>query len=236
LLVSDDPFRDFCKLATYFNPFQRASKSISDTSKIGIDTIIQPNVFIGNHVSIGKNCIIHPNVVIYDGCSIGDNVIIHAGTILGADAFYYKNRPEGLDRLISCGTICIENDVEIGANCTVDRGVTGITTIKEGTKIDNLVQIAHDTVIGKKCLIAAHVAIAGCSVLEDEVIIWGQVGISSGIIIGRKAVVNAQSGVGRDLEGGKTYFGSPCDEARKKYREMAAIKVLPEIISKVNNI
>ncbi len=236
LLVSNDPFRDFCKLAAYFKPFQTSDKSISDSSKIGENTIIQPNVFIGNHVSIGHNCIIHPNVVIYDGCVIGDNVIIHAGTILGADAFYYKNRPKGYDRLISCGNIRIEDNVEIGAGCTIDRGVTGITTIKEGTKIDNQVQIAHDTIIGKKCLIAAHVAIAGCTVLEDEVTIWGQVGISSGITIGKKAVVNAQSGVGRDLEGGKSYFGSPCDDARKKYRELAAIKVLPEIISKVNNI
>jgi len=236
LLISDDPFRDFCKLAVHFKPFQTANKSISDSSKIGENTIIQPNVFIGNHVSIGDNCTIHPNVVIYDGCSIGNNVIIHAGTILGADAFYYKNRPEGYDRLISCGNVRIEDHVEIGAGCTIDRGVTGITTIKEGAKIDNQVQIAHDTIIGKKCLIAACVAIAGCSVLEDEVTIWGQVGISSGITIGRKAVVNAQSGVGRDLDAGKTYFGSPCDEARKKYREMAALKVLPEIISKVNNI
>ncbi|HBK71820.1 MAG TPA: UDP-3-O-(3-hydroxymyristoyl)glucosamine N-acyltransferase [Flavobacteriaceae bacterium] len=236
LLISDDPFRDFCKLATHFKPFQAADKPISDSATIGKDTIIQPNVFIGNHVTIGDNCTIHPNVVIYDGCTIGNNVIIHAGTILGADAFYYKNRPEGLDRLISCGTIRIDDNVEIGANCTIDRGVTGITTIKEGTKIDNLVQIAHDTIIGRKCLIAAHVAIAGCSVLEDEVTIWGQVGISSGITIGTKAVVNAQSGVGRDLEGGRSYFGSPCDEARKKYREMAAVKVLPQIIAKVNNI
>jgi len=236
LLISEDPFRDFCKLAKHFKPFQTSNKSISDLAKIGESTIIQPNVFIGNHVSIGNNCLIHPNVVIYDGCTIGNNVIIHAGTIIGADAFYYKNRPEGLDRLISCGSICIEDNVEVGANCTIDRGVTGITTIKEGTKIDNLVQIAHDTIIGKKCLIAAHVAIAGCSVLEDEVTIWGQVGVSSGITIGKKAVVNAQSGVGRDLEGGKSYFGSPCDEARKKYRELAAVKVLPQIIAKVNNI
>jgi len=236
LLISDDPFRDFSKLARHFMPFQKADKAISETSQIGEGTIIQPNVFIGNNVKIGKNCLIHPNVVIYDGCVIGNNVTIHAGTILGSDAFYYKNRETGFDKLISCGNIIIEDNVDIGASCTIDRGVTGNTHIKEGTKIDNQVQIAHDTIIGKKCLIASHVGIAGCSILEDEVTLWGQVGVISGVTIGRKAVVYAQSGVGGDLEGGKSYFGSPCDEARKKYRELAGIKVLPAIIAKVNNI
>ncbi|MET2984972.1 UDP-3-O-(3-hydroxymyristoyl)glucosamine N-acyltransferase [Aureibaculum conchae] len=236
LLISDDPFRDFSKLATHFNPFKKADRVISETAEVGEGTIIQPNVFLGNNVKIGKNCLIHPNVTIYDGCTIGDNVTIHAGTVLGSDAFYYKNRERGFDKLVSCGSIVIEDNVDIGASCTIDRGVTGNTHIKEGTKIDNQVQIAHDTIIGKKCLIASHVGIAGCTVLEDEVTLWGQVGVISGVTIGRKAVVYAQSGVAGDLEGGKSYFGSPCDEARKKYRELAGIKVLPEIINKVNNI
>lgn len=236
LLISDDPFRDFNKLTQHFKPFQILTKNIADSSKIGSNTVIQPNVTIGEKVTIGNNCIIHPNVVIYSNTIIGDNVIIHAGTILGADAFYYKKRPEGYDRLKSSGRVVLENNVEIGASCTIDRGVTGDTTIKEGTKIDNQVQIAHDTVIGKKCLIASHVGIAGCVIIEDEVTIWGQVGITSGITIGKNAIIYAQSGVSKDLEGGKAYFGSPCDEARKKYRELAGIKVLPEIIEKVNNI
>ncbi|RPD93024.1 UDP-3-O-(3-hydroxymyristoyl)glucosamine N-acyltransferase [Aureibaculum marinum] len=236
LLISDDPFRDFSKLATYFNPFNKADKSISESAEIGEGTIIQPNVFLGNNVTIGKNCLIHPNVVIYDGCTIGNNVTIHAGTTLGSDAFYYKNRETGFDKLISCGSIIIEDNVDIGAACTIDRGVTGNTLIKEGTKIDNQVQIGHDTIIGKKCLIASQVGIAGCTVLEDEVTLWGQVGVISGVTIGRKAVVYAQSGVSNSLEGGQAYFGSPCDVARKKYRELAGIKVLPEIINKVNKI
>lgn len=236
LLISDDPYRDFSKLAKHFNPFRSADTAISKSAEIGEGTIIQPNVFLGNNVKIGKNCLIYPNVVIYDGCTLGNNVTIHAGTILGSDAFYYKNRETGFDKLESCGSIIIEDNVDIGASCTIDRGVTGNTIIKEGTKIDNQVQIAHDTVIGKKCLIASHVGIAGCTVLEDEVTLWGQVGVISGVTIGRKAVVYAQSGVSGDLEGGKSYFGSPCDEARKKYRELAGIKVLPEIIAKVNNI
>jgi len=235
LLISDDPFRDFNKLTAYFKPYKSSNTLISDSAKIGENTVIQPNVFIGNDVIIGNNCLIHPNVTIYDGCNIGDNVTIHAGTILGADAFYYKKRPEGFDKLKSCGTVIIESNVDIGASCTIDRGVTGNTTIKEGTKIDNQVQIAHDTIIGKKCLIASHVGIAGCVVIEDEVTLWGQVGIISDVTIGKGAVVYAQSGVAKDLEGGKSYFGSPCDDARKKFRELAAIKVLPEVIEKVNN-
>ena len=236
LLISDDPFSDFNKLSVHFKPFQSSDKSISDSAKIGKGTIIQPNVFIGNNVLIGNDCLIHPNVTIYDDTVIGNNVTIHAGTILGSDAFYYKKRPEGFDQLKSCGKVVIENNVDIGASCTIDRGVTGDTTIKEGTKIDNQVQIAHDTVIGERCLIASHVGIAGCTVIEDEVTLWGQVGVISGITIGKGAVVYAQSGVGRDLEGGKAYFGSPCDDARKKYRELAGIKLIPELIEKVNNI
>lgn len=236
LLISDDPFRDFNKLALYFRPFVSSNVMIASSAEIGRDTVIQPNVFIGNNVKIGANCTIHPNVTIYDNCVIGNNVTIHAGTILGADAFYYKKRPEGFDKLLSSGRVVIEDNVDIGAACTIDKGVTGDTTIKNGTKIDNMVQIAHDTVIGEKCLIASHAGIAGCVVIEDEVTIWGQVGITSGVTIGKKAVLLAQSGVTKSLEGGKTYFGSPCEDARKKYRELAAIRILPQIIEKVNNI
>ncbi|GAB1855615.1 UDP-3-O-(3-hydroxymyristoyl)glucosamine N-acyltransferase [Flavobacteriaceae bacterium MHTCC 0001] len=230
LLISDDPFRDFNKLSNYFKPFQPSSTSISDSARIGAGTIIQPNTFIGHNVAIGKNCVIHSNVSIYDDAIIGDNVTIHAGTVLGANAFYYKNRPEGFDRLISCGRVIIEDHVDIGASCTIDKGVTGDTTIKAGTKIDNLVQIGHDTIIGKKCLIASQVGIAGCVVIEDEVTIWGQVGITSGITIGKKAVISAKAGVSKSLEGGKGYFGIPADDFRSKYKEIASIKKIPEIL------
>ncbi|MCK0132110.1 UDP-3-O-(3-hydroxymyristoyl)glucosamine N-acyltransferase [Flavobacteriaceae bacterium F08102] len=235
LLISDDPFRHFNELANYFNPFLSASSRIAPSAIIGENTIVQPNVFIGNNVKIGADCIIHPNVTIYDGCEIGNGVTIHANTVLGADAFYYKKRPEGYDKLLSSGKVIIEDNVDIGASCTIDRGVTGATTIKKGTKIDNQVQIAHDTVIGENCLIASHVGIAGCTILEDDVTLWGQVGVISGITIGKGATVYAQSGVAKSLKGGRAYFGSPCDDARKKYRELAGIKVLPEIIEKVNN-
>ena len=236
LLISDDPFRDFNKLTNHFKPFKSSNTAIASDAVIGEGTIIQPNCFIGNNVIIGKNCVIHSNVSIYDDAVIGDNVTIHAGTILGASAFYYKNRPKGYDQLKSGGRVVIEDNVDIGAACTIDRGVTADTTIKEGTKIDNQVQVGHDTVIGRKCLIASQVGIAGCVIIEDEVTIWGQVGITSGITIGEKAVISAKAGVSKSLEGHKSYFGIPADDFRSKYKEIAAIRKIPEILEKLKNL
>ncbi|ALM47614.1 UDP-3-O-(3-hydroxymyristoyl) glucosamine N-acyltransferase [Flavobacterium psychrophilum] len=233
LIISDDPFRDFNFLTRHFRPFQSSNVTIAATAKIGEGTVIQPNTFVGNNVTIGKNCLIHSNVSIYDNTVIGDNVIIHAGTILGADAFYYKKRPEGFDQLLSGGRVVIEDNVGLGALCTIDKGVTGDTTIGAGSKIDNQVHIGHDTVIGKKCLIAAQTGIAGCVIIEDEVTLWGQVGTTSGITIGTKAVVLAQSGVSKSLEGGKVYFGYPAEESREKLKQMAHIKRIPEILEKI---
>lgn len=224
LLISDDPFRDFNKITKHFNPFIASKSSISESAIIGEGTIIQPNVFIGDNVLIGKNCVIHPNVTIYSNCIIGNNVTIHANTVLGSDAFYYKNRPEGFDKLISGGRVVIEDNVDLGASCTIDRGVTGDTTIGIGTKIDNQVHVGHDTLIGKKCLIASQTGIAGCVIIEDEVTIWGQVGTNSGITIGKKAVILGQTGVTKSIEGGKTYFGTPISESREKLKEIAGIK------------
>ncbi|TXE20259.1 UDP-3-O-(3-hydroxymyristoyl)glucosamine N-acyltransferase [Psychroserpens burtonensis] len=236
LLISDDPFRDFNKLTLHFKPFQSSDSAISQTVKIGKNTIIQPNCFIGNNVVIGDNCIIHSNVSIYDDTIIGDNVTIHAGTVLGASAFYYKNRTEGYDQLKSGGRVIIENNVDLGALCTIDKGVTGNTIIGEGSKLDNQIQVGHDTRIGKKCLIASQVGIAGCVIIEDEVTIWGQVGITSGITIGTKAIISAKAGVSKSLEGYKSYFGVPADDFRSKYKEIAAIRKIPEILEKLKNL
>ncbi len=235
LLISDDPFRDFNKLTSHFKPFQSSSVSISDSASIGKETIIQPNCFIGHNVTIGENCIIHPNVSIYNDTVIGNHVQIHAGTVIGASAFYYKNRPEGFDQLKSGGRVVIKDHVDIGALCTIDRGVTGDTTIGEGSKLDNQIQVGHDTLIGKKCLIASQTGIAGCVVIEDEVTIWGQVGIKSGITLAKGTTIYAQSGLGHSTEENTAYFGSPAVEARKKFKELAYINKLPEIIKKLNN-
>ncbi|MDG2152167.1 MAG: UDP-3-O-(3-hydroxymyristoyl)glucosamine N-acyltransferase [Polaribacter sp.] len=224
LLISEDPFRDFNKLTLHFNPFIASKESISSSAIIGENTIIQPNVFIGNNVKIGKNCTIHPNVTIYDNSVIGNNVTIHANTVLGADAFYYKNRSEGFDKLISGGRVVLEDEVDLGASCTIDKGVTGDTKIGKGTKIDNQVHVGHDTVIGNKCLIASQTGIAGCVIIEDEVTIWGQVGTNSGITIGKGAIILGQTGVTKSVAGGKSYFGTPISESREKLKEMAEIK------------
>ncbi|MDB2606973.1 UDP-3-O-(3-hydroxymyristoyl)glucosamine N-acyltransferase [Zobellia sp.] len=233
LLISDDPFRDFNKLSLHFKPFEKAVNTIASSAEIGEGTLIQPNAFIGNNVKIGKNCLIHANVCLYDNCVIGDNVIIHSGTVLGGDAFYYKNRPEGFDKLISCGRVIIENNVEIGALCTIDKGVTGDTTIRKGTKLDNQVHVGHDTIIGEKCLIASQTGIAGCVIIEDEVTLWGQVGTNSGITIGKKAVIMGQTGVTKSVAGGKSYFGTPIEESREKLKQLAYVKKIPSILKKL---
>lgn len=233
LLISDDPFRDYNFLVDFFMPYQPSAQMISPLATIGEGTHIQPGSFVGNHVVIGRDCLIHPNVTIYDHTIIGDRVVIHAGTVIGADAFYFKRRPEGYDKMRSCGRVLIGDDVEIGAGCTIDRGVTGDTVIGKGTKFDNQIHVGHDTVVGEHCLFAAQVGVAGVAHIEDEVILWGQVGVSKDLTIGKKAVVLAQSGVPKSLEGGETYFGYPVGEARAKMRELAYLKQIPDILERL---
>ncbi len=244
LLISEDPFSDFNKLILHFSkrskdvvletfPNNQTYKAISDSASIGKNTRIMPNVFIGDNVTIGDNCIIHPNVSIYDNCVIGNNVILHSGVVIGGDAFYYKKRATGYDRLISCGRVVLEDGVEIGALSSIDRGVTDETVIGAGTKIDNHVQVGHDTKVGKNCLFASQVGVSGACIIEDDVILWGQVGVPSKIRIGKGAVLLGQSAPAKDVEGGKTYLGSPADESMKKFRELAMIRKLPEIFHKL---
>ncbi len=236
LLVTPDPFSAYVKLVKHFRPFEPAAKAISDSAVIGEGTIIQPGAFVGNGVKIGSDCIIHPNVTIYDYTEIGDRVIVHAGTVLGADAFYFKRRKEReaqYDKLESCGRVIIADDVEIGACCTIDKGVSGDTIIGRGTKLDNHIHVGHGTVIGRNCLIAAQVGIAGKTHIEDEVILWGQVGVNKDLTIGKGAVVYAQSGVPASIEGGKVYFGSPVMEAREKMKELGWLRRIPVLWEKV---
>jgi UDP-3-O-[3-hydroxymyristoyl] glucosamine N-acyltransferase len=230
MLIVNDPLGAMNKLTQKFCPFISSSKMIADDAEIGEGTVIQPNVFIGNKVKIGKNCLIHSNVSIYDNSEIGDNVIIHSCSVLGADAYYFQKRDDGWHKYFSSGKTVIEDDVEIGAHCAVDRGVSGDTRIGKGTKLDNFAHVGHDTIIGKHCLIGAQVGIAGVTIIEDEVILWGQVGVNKDLVIGKGAVVLATSAVDKNLEGGKVYFGVPAIEARKKWRELAAMRKLPDIL------
>lgn len=224
LLISDDPFRDFNKINQHFTRIYNFTEELHNT-EIGDGTKIHPSAVIGNDVKIGKNCIIFPNVVIGDRTVIGDNVIIQANTVLGGDAFYYRKLNGNFDRLISVGNVVIENNVEIGNCCTIDRGVTDSTVIGEGSVLDNQIQIGHDTVIGKKVLIASQTGIAGCCIIEDEVTIWGQVGMASGVRVASGTVLLAKSGVNRDLKKG-TYFGPLAEEFRDYLRKEVKIKNL----------
>jgi UDP-3-O-[3-hydroxymyristoyl] glucosamine N-acyltransferase len=230
LLISKNPFNDFNTLTKHYRPYSHWTKAISDSAVIGENTMIHPNVSIGHHVTIGDNCIIHAGVVLMDRCQIGNNVIIQSNTTIGTSAFYYQKKDSTYNRLHTCGSVIIEDFVEIGALCSIDAGVTATTVIGAGSKLDNQVHIGHDTRIGKNCLFAAQVGVAGCVEIEDNVTLWGQVGVPANRKIGEGVTVLGQSGVLKDLESGKTYFGSPADEARIKYRELALLKKLPTII------
>lgn len=247
LLISDDPFRDFNKLTEYFQPSQSLAKAsqpnlssgveigqgvaFGENVNIGENTQIGHNVVIGSHVSIGKNCRIHANVSIYDNAIIGDEVTINSGTIIGGEAFYFKARPYGRDKMLTKGKVRIGNHVDIGANCTIDRGVTGETVIGDWTKLDNLIQIGHDTIIGKRCILASQVGIAGVCIIEDDVVLWGQVGISKDVTIGQGAVLLGKTGVMSSLEGRQTYLGMIAAPHRQVMRELLATRKLPDIIS-----
>lgn len=224
LLISDDPFRDFNKINTYFTKIYNFREELHDI-KVGEGTFIHPSATIGNGVEIGENCHIFPNVVLGDRTIIGDNVTIQANTVLGGDAFYYRKLNGNFDRLISVGNVLIENNVEIGNGCTIDRGVTDSTIIGEGSVLDNQIQIGHDTIIGKKVLIASQTGIAGCCIIEDEVTIWGQVGMASGVRVEKGTVLLAKCGVNRDLKKG-TYFGSIAEEFRTYLRKEVKLKSL----------
>lgn len=224
LLISEDPFRDFNTINSHFTKIFNFTKELHHV-EVGEGTFIHPSAVLGNDISIGKNCHIFPNVVIGDGTRIGDNVRIQSGTVLGGDAFYYRKLDGNFDKLISVGNIIIENNVEIGCNCTIDRGVTDSTIIGEGSVLDNQIQIGHDTIIGKKVLIASLVGIAGCCIIEDEVSIWGQVGMASGVRVEKGTTLLGKTGVNKDLKKG-TYFGLLAEEFREYLKKEAKIKRL----------
>jgi UDP-3-O-[3-hydroxymyristoyl] glucosamine N-acyltransferase len=235
ILITDNPFDAYCKIVATYYKVEKATATINTTS-IGEGTFIYPTAFVGNNVSIGKNCTIFPNVTIMDNCIIGNNVIIQSGTVIGSDAFYYngkKNREIWYNQMPSCGNVILEDFVEIGANCCIDRGVTHSTIIGAGTKLDNQLHIGHDVVIGKNCLLAAQTAIAGMTTLQDGVTVWGSCVINKTLTIGENAVLLARTGVGHNLEANKTYWGAPAQEASIVKRELVWIKRIPQLWEKV---
>jgi UDP-3-O-[3-hydroxymyristoyl] glucosamine N-acyltransferase len=232
LLIHEKPFDVFNGLIARFSPEQNWEKVEADIHE---SARIAPGVVMGKRIKIGEGSIIHPNVVLYDDVTIGKNVEIHANSVIGGHAFYYK-KADRFKKLLSCGKVIIEDEVEIGGGCTIDKGVTGATVIGKGTKLDNSVHVGHDTVIGPMCLIAAQVGIAGCVTIEEGVTLWGQVGVRSDITIGKDAVVLAKTGVSKGLKGGKTYFGSPVAESREKLKDLANTRKIPYILEELKKL
>ena len=227
-LISNNPFLDFNLLIKKVKP------SSNVKLKCGDNTFIHPSVVIGNNVKIGSNCVIHPNVVFYDNVDVGDHCIIHSNSVIGSSAFYYNKENDQHTALTTCGSVRIGNHVEIGSGNTIDAGVTDETIIGDGTKIDNLVHIGHDTKIGKNCLIAAQVGIAGCNIIGDNVTLWGQVGIPSNLKIGEGATILGKSGPISDVKENDIIFGVPGVNSKQRFRELIIQRKLPDILKKLN--
>lgn len=226
LLVVENPFEVYNALVWRYRPWQPLRESVATTARIGEGTTVEPGAIIGEHVEIGKNCYIQANAYIGDHSVLGDEVTVQAGAVIGSDAFYFKKTAAGFQKWRSGGRVVLEDRVDIGANCTINKGVSSDTIIGAGSKLDCLVQIGHDTKLGKNCLLAAQVGVAGNCTLGNDVVIYGQAGIAQNVTIGDKAMISAKAGVSKDLEGGKAYFGIPAQEARYAYRELAALRRL----------
>jgi len=210
---------------------------LGENVKIGNESKIFPNAFIGDGVSIGNRCIIHPGVKIYHGTVIGNNVTIHAGTVIGSDGFGFAPQADGsFKKVPQIGNVIIEDNVEIGANTTIDRATIGSTVIKAGAKLDNLIQIAHNVEIGNSTVIAAQAGVSGSTKIGKNAMIGGQVGIVGHINIGDGAKINAQSGVSKSIESGKAVTGSPAYDYTSALRSQAVTRKLPELEKRVKEL
>lgn len=219
------------------NVFIGAFAYLGEKVKVGDNTKIFPNVYLGDNVTVGDNTIIHPGVKIYHDCVIGDQVIIHAGTIIGSDGFGFAPQADGsFKKVPQIGNVVIENNVEIGANTTIDRATIGSTIIKSGAKLDNLIQIAHNVEVGNSTVIAAQTGVSGSTKIGKGVMIGGQAGIVGHIEIGDGAKINAQSGVSKSLEPGKAVTGSPAHDYTAALRSQAISRNLPELEKRIKEL
>lgn len=197
---------------------------------------IYPQCYIGNKVKIGKNCIIYPGVKIYHNCVIGNNVIIHAGTVIGSDGFGFAPQNGEYVKIAQIGNVVIEDNVEIGANTTIDRATMGSTVIKRGAKLDNLIQVAHNVEIGESTVMAAQVGVAGSTKLGKHCMIGGQVGFAGHITIGDNVNIGAQSGIPNSVESGSNLLGYPAVPAKEFARQVVLTKRLPEINATIKTL
>ncbi len=232
VLVCDQPFTAFNKLARHFRPFMPLTQAISESAKIHPSAIIEPQVVIGHEVVIGPKTYIQAGAIIHSYVHIGARVRIHAGALIGTDAFYYKRTETGYLKWWSCGRVLIEDDVEIGAGCTINKGVSGDTIIGQGSKLDSQVHIGHDVVIGRHCLIAGQAGVSGNTTIGDHTVVYGQAGIAQNLHIGRRVLIGAKSGVSKDIPDGKVVFGYPADDIRQVQRQLAALRQLPRWMKK----
>ncbi len=260
LIVTEDPYTAMAMVLTLLYPEEPVSAGVSREAFIETDAeiaedvtvypgvyigrkarvekraVLYPGVFVGDEVSIGEDSVLYPNVVVYKRCIIGKRVTLHAGVVVGADGFGFANPGAENRKVLQVGIVQIDDDVEIGANTTIDRGTLGKTWIKRGVKIDNLVQIAHNVVIGENSVIVAQVGISGSTKLGRSVILGGQVGLVGHIAIGDNVMIGAQSGVNEDVPPGQIVSGSPHMPHRNWLRAQACFSKLPEMRKTINSL
>ena len=245
LLYPDEPLTDSGIAPTAFvHPDARVDSTarigphchVEQGASIGCNCQLVSSVYIGPDVSVDDDCLFYPGVKIMGDCRIGRHVILHSGVVIGSDGFGFAEHAQGLKKIKQVGWVEIADDVEIGANTTVDRGALGPTRIGRGTKVDNLVQIAHNVEIGEHCIIVSQVGISGSTKIGNGVVLAGQVGLVGHIEIGDGVRVGAQSGVPRSIPAGKTMFGTPAREIMKTKRIDAALEYLPDLLKRVRKL
>ncbi|MDD7097358.1 MAG: UDP-3-O-(3-hydroxymyristoyl)glucosamine N-acyltransferase [Prevotella sp.] len=209
---------------------------IGDNAVIGDRCVIYPNTVIGDKVQMGDDCNIYANVTIYERCKLGNNVTIHSGSVIGADGFGFAPNTEGYSKIPQLGIVCIEDDVEIGANTCIDRSTMGQTIIHKGVKLDNLIQVAHNVEIGENTVMSAQVGIAGSTKIGSWCMFGGQVGLAGHIHIGDKTFLGAQSGVPGNIKGNETLIGTPPMEPKAYFKSQAVFRKLPDMYKQLNEL
>lgn len=259
-LVSANPYFDFARAVGFFAKPQGSFSGVSDMAfvdkaaalgqdvtvypfvyigpraKIGSGCKLFPGCYIGEDCVVGEGCVLYPNAVLMAGTVLGKGCIIHAGVVLGADGFGFVRTPFGVQKIPQIGTVGVGDDVEIGANSAVDRAVLGTTTVGGGTKIDNLVQVGHNVVVGKECFLVSQVGISGSTKIGDRSTLAGQVGVAGHLNIGNDVTIGPQSGVAKDIPDNTTCGGSPCVEGRTFLRTIAVMPKLPDMYKRLNQL
>lgn len=218
------------------NVYIGAFAYIGENVVIGDNTSVYPHAYIGDSTNIGNNCILYPNVTVYHECRIGNDCIIHSGAVIGADGFGFAPSATGYEKIPQIGTVIIEDKVEIGANTCIDRATMGATIVHSGVKLDNLVQIAHNDIIGSHTVMAAQVGIAGSAKIGEWCQLGGQAGLSGHITVGDKVGIGPQAGIISSVKSEQQIIGSPAIDAKQFFRSSAVFKKLPEVYSEINSL